>query len=545
MRENISGAVALAQGAIEAGVSFVSGYPGAPATAVFNALLEMTHPDVVRLEWTSNEKTALELAYGASLGGMRSMLCVKGVGLNIALDPLMSMNLAGCNAGLVILVGDDPGGWGSQNEQDSRALALATELPTLEPITVADAQIAMLQAFQLSERVGLPVIVRITRALALSKGESHSLGPAKERWSVKPLEFKREYMKWVVLPINVVEYHQRLHEKIGAIQATFEASNLNKLQGTGPYGVIAAGFTYQRLLDLLSGQIPPELRILGIGTLYPLPISQLAAFLQGVNYVLVLEETLPLIERAIKGIAQEIGLTLPIFGRETDHIPWSGELFSPQMAAALVRILPSLDLEVKGETSRYRPSREPLCEGCPYIPTFEALDDVINQFGGREEFIITGDPGCMVRAQRAPFYLMDVKNSLGSGIGMGAGLALSFTKEGKQKQIVALCGDSGFLHSGFSGLVDAVGLGVRLLVVILDNGTTALSGFQPHPASGLDIRGSARPRVGIAALAREAGASTVQVVNLDQGEDIRFAIENGMNSEGVAVIIARGKCAMI
>jgi indolepyruvate ferredoxin oxidoreductase alpha subunit len=246
----------------------------------------------------------------------------------------------------------------------------------------------------------------------------------------------------------------------------------------------------------------------------------------------------------VKGIAQEIGLTLPIFGRDSGHIPWSGELFSPHIAAALVRILPGLDLEVKGETSRYRPSREPLCEGCPYIPTFEALNDVISQSGGREAVIITGDPGCMVRAQSSPFYLMDVKNSLGSGIGMGAGLAMSLARKSVKKRVVALCGDSGFLHSGFSGLVDAVKLGVRMLVLILDNGTTALSGFQPHPASGVDVRGKSRHAIDLFNLAQASGASMVQVIDLDLGEDIHAAIEEGMNSEGVAVIIARGKCAL-
>jgi len=255
MSEQISGAMAIARGAIEAGVSFVSGYPGAPITAVFDAILGLTDPESVQLEWTSNEKTAIEMAYGASLGGMRSLLCVKSVGLNIALDPLMAMNLAGCNAGLVILTGDDPGGWGSQNEEDSRALALAVELPLLEPISLSQAQPIMLEAFQLSEERGLPVIVRITRALASAEEEHLSFQPAPAIPRTEPLEFKREYMRWVVLPINVVEYHQRLHEKIVAIQATFETSPLNRSRGNGRYGVIAAGFAYQKLLELFSGQV--------------------------------------------------------------------------------------------------------------------------------------------------------------------------------------------------------------------------------------------------------------------------------------------------
>lgn len=197
----ISGAYALARGAIGAGVSLVTGYPGAPATAVVNAILELTAPEEAQVEWTSNEKVAIEMAFGASVGGMRALLCVKSVGLNIALDPLMAFNLCGCNAGLVILVGDDPGSWGSQNEQDSRILALAAELPLLEPTTVSDARDTMRQAFQLSEETDLPVIVRITRALVLSKTSEVFINL---RGLTSPPPFQREFMRWVVLPINVV-----------------------------------------------------------------------------------------------------------------------------------------------------------------------------------------------------------------------------------------------------------------------------------------------------------------------------------------------------
>jgi len=188
------------------------------------------------------------------------------------------------------------------------------------------------------------------------------------------------------------------------------------------------------------------------------------------------------------------------------------------------------------------PSREPLCDGCPYIPVFDALTEVIIQLGGRDEVIVVGDPGCMVRSQLPPYKLMDVKNSLGSGIAMAAGLALSQTRSGTGKRVVALCGDSGFLHSGFGGLVDAARVGATMSVLILDNGTTALSGGQPHPASRVDTRGRPRRAVDLAGLAREAGADMVQVVDLDHGEDIRPAIEMGMSADGVTVVIARGQC---
>ena len=542
MNQPVSGAYALAQGAIEAGVSLVTGYPGAPATAVVNSILELTSPAEVQVEWTSNEKVAVEMAFGASVGGMRALLCVKSVGLNIALDPLMAFNLSGCNAGLVILVGDDPGGWGSQNEQDSRRLALAAELPLLEPTSVSDARAVVRWAFQLSEEAGLPIIVRVTRALALAGIQTSEVFRNLRGLALPPPSFRREFMRWVVLPINVVPYHHRLLKQLDDIRVRFEESRLNEIEGKGPRGVIAVGFTYQKLADLLNGTLLPELCVLRLGTFHPLPEGQVTTFLQTVESALVLEETTPLVEGAVRAIAQKVGLTLPIYGRDTGHVPRAGELFAPHIADALNRFLPSLALSTEGETERPRPSRWPLCDGCPYIPTFDALIEVMGQSGGRDEFIVVGDPGCMVRAQLPPYELMDVKNSLGSSIGMAAGVSLSQSKCGVGKRVVALCGDSSFLHSGFNGLMDAAQVGAVMLVLILDNSTTALSGGQPHPASWMDARGRPRRAVSLAALAREAGAGLVRVVDLDSGDDVRAAIETGLNFDGIAVVIARGRC---
>jgi indolepyruvate ferredoxin oxidoreductase alpha subunit len=539
MDQPITGAHALAQGAIEAGVSLVTGYPGAPATAVFDGIAALTSPDEVQVEWTGNEKVAIEMAFGASVGGMRALLCVKGVGLNIALDPLMAYNLSGCNAGFVILIGDDPGSWGSQNEQDSRTLALASELPLLEPTTVADARAAMRQAFQLSEELGLPVLVRVTRALVLA--ESQTLEVLQDFQCLTPPTFQREFMRWVVLPINVVELHRQLLQRMDQVRARFEGSPFNGVEGTGSLGVIAAGFSFQKLLDVLGGTVPPQLRILRLGMFHPSPKELVTSFLQSIESALVLEETLPLVEQAARAAAQAKGLTLPIYGRDTGHVGREGELFGPHIGAALNALLPELALPTEGETGRPRPSRQPLCDGCPYIPTFDALVEVMDQMGGRDQFIVVGDPGCMVRSQMEPYKLMDVKHSLGSSIGMAAGVALSQARAEARKRVVTLVGDSGFLHSGINGLVDAARVGAPMLVLMLDNGTTALSGGQPHPASLVDARGRLQPTVNLAALASEAGA-TVRVVDLDQGGDIRTAIEAGMDFDGVAVVIARGQC---
>jgi indolepyruvate ferredoxin oxidoreductase alpha subunit len=542
MTKKVSGAYALAAGAIEAGVSLVTGYPGAPTTAVVEHILKLTSSEQVQVEWTSNEKVALETAFGASLVGKRSLVCMKSVGLNIALDPLMVFNLSGCNAGLIILVGDDPGGWGSQNEQDSRALALAAEVPLLEPTTASDAWGVMREAFRLSEEMCLPILVRFIRALSIAETDIKNLERHEDFQSPRQLFYQRDPSSWVVLPISVVSRHLELRRRMDIVRSRFEVSPFNKMEGDGSYGVMAAGFAYSKLMKTLAYKLPRELGILRLTTFNPLPQDLIHAFLQGKEMVLILEESAPLLERAVRGIAQGAEIQLSIYGRESGHVNWAGELFSPQIADALNRFQPGLDLSTEGEDSRPRPSREPLCEGCPYIPVFEALNEVIAELGGRDEFVVVGDPGCMVRGQLRPYEIMDVKHSLGSSVGIASGIARGLQKSGEKKRVIALCGDSGFLHSGLAGLIDAARMKVPLLVMILDNGLTALSGGQPHPGSIVDARGDPQRAVDLVGMVRTAGVGEVWVVDLDHGDDIRPAIERGMAYRGTGVVVVRGRC---
>lgn len=540
MTEQLSGAEHLARGAIDAGVSLVTGYPGSPATSVVNAILNLTTTHEVQVEWTSNEKVALEIAFGASLADSRSLLAVKGVGLNIALDHLMAINLSGCHAGLVILVGDDPGGWGSQNEQDSRLLAIASQLPLLEPTSPQNAYSLIQKAFQLSETLELPVILRIIRAIVLAQGEAPTQKPQAKRPHRQP--FEREPNRWVVLPINVVPLHERLLKRLNLVQEQFASPEWNKIEGNGRKGILAAGFCSQKLLQTM-GDIPlAKTSLFHLSTIHPLPEQYLLTFLQRVTSILVLEESAPLVERALRDLAQREKHTLPILGRDSGHLPRTGELLPRQIATALQRYLPEISLPPIPKTERHMPSREPLCADCPYIPAFKGLLKVMEEHGGRDRFFIVGDPGCMVRGQLPPFELLDVKNSLGSSIGMATGMACRLKAQGSQQQVIALSGDSGWLHSGIHGLLEAVRMGVKLLVVILDNGTTALSGGQPHPATSLDSRGQPRLSVDLTQLIRALQPDLLEVVNLDEGEDIRPALRRGIAHQGVAVVLSRGRC---
>ena len=537
--KTITGADALAHGVMGAGVSLVTGYAGAPATAVVHSLLKHTTEDSLRIEWTTNEKVAVEMAFGASAAGARSVLCVKSVGLNIALDPLMAMNLTGCNAGFVILLGDDPGGWGSQNEQDTRSLALAAKLPVLEPLCVPDGRNAVLEAFHLSEYWSLPVIVRFTSPFVAAKATKTWGDGIPPNWAPSG---QKPFKRHVVLPVDVVPFHDRLHQKLKRIETRFEESPLNDERGGGENGIIAAGFAFSKMMDVLGPSLPEELRVFGLGTSFPMPAGRVNAFLKKVKKVLVLEETDPLVERRVRSLAQEQGLSLPVFGRDTSHLPWAGELFGPHVAAALNHFCPGLRIPEDGERTRAMISRESLCDGCPYIPVFDILLESLSAMGGRNRAVIVGEPGCMVRGQLPPYDLLDVKTSLGSSIGMGIGIALTLAKHHQNKRVVALCGDSSFLHSDMNALLDAARFGVSLLVLILDNGTTALSGGQPHPACPRDARGKPRPAVDMAALARASGVRTVETIGVHSRDHLKAAIEAGLKAEGVSVIVASGPC---
>ncbi len=533
--EEITGSQALAYGALGAAVDYVTGYPGSPATSVVEALLDLAG-DRARIEWAINEKAAFDAAFGASLAGFRSLLCLKSVGLNVALDSLMVSNLAGGSGGFVILVGDDPGGWGSQNEEDSRPLVAAAEVPLLEPTCVQDAQQVMEHAFHLSERVQLPVAVRMTRALAVARAPAtpDSLPEHDPRQG----SFQRQGDRYNVLPIHVVDRHRELHAALEGVQALFEGSTLNRREGHGKAGVIAAGFAHEKVRGVLARSGHPPLSLLSLGTLHPLPEQQVADYLRSVGAALVLEETAPYLETQVQALAQRAGLTLPVYGRLSGHVPWAGELFEREIAAALTVLLPDWPWPPFEAGSRAMPSRRPLCEDCPYIPTVESLLAVVERQGGRDAFVITGETGCMVRAQLPPFELLDVKYGMGSSIGLAAGLA----RTGLRQKVVALSGDSALLHSGLAELIDAAQAGIGLLVVVLANETTALSGGQPHPGTAHDAQGQPRRPVDLPRLIEAAGADMVRVVDPEDREATEAAFEAGLASTKLAVVIASRAC---
>ncbi|MBN1401967.1 MAG: hypothetical protein JXA74_14090, partial [Anaerolineae bacterium] len=383
----VRGDRALAHGALAAGVQVVTGYPGSPATGVFDGLIELTAPGELDIHWSPNEKVAMEVAFGASLAGARALVVLKSVGLNIALDPLATLSLSGSHAGLVILLGDDPGGWSSQNEQDSRWLARVAMVPIVEPTSVESAARLMSQAFAWSESLGAPVIVRITRAMSLASGRMEA------PWKL-PASRKRFYRKrnrWIVLPYLVVQRHEMVNAHLRELQGALEASPYDVGTGQGRLGVIASGFTHGKLLRTLgdgADAFRQRARILALTSSWPLPEKALADWMQDLERVLILEEGGPFVEDQIRALAQRAGLTVELLGQASRTTPEAGELSEKQIAAALVALDPTYKPGELPEESRAMPSTVPLCQDCPYLPAIEALVEAMERHGGRQRYIV-------------------------------------------------------------------------------------------------------------------------------------------------------------
>jgi indolepyruvate ferredoxin oxidoreductase alpha subunit len=535
----LTGAQALAYGAIEADVRVVTGHPGSPCTEVLENILRLSEGEANRhIEWSSNEKVAFEIALGTSIGGDRALLCLKSVGMNIAIDPIMTANLTGVNGGLVILLGDDPGAVLSQNEQDTRLLADFLELPLMEPSSPQEGKEMLLAAFDISEEFQTAVIVRFIRSF------SKSMGPVKladKRISREPKGFIRGRNRWVSTTFNVFENHRKLHDKLERLKGRFASSPFNRVIGTGDQHIIAAGFAYNKLKELLGSEISGsgKLSVLKLGTIYPPPEEVMVNFLRGAKAVLVLEDNEPYIEDKVKTIAHDAQIDVEVMGKGSGHAPREGELRGEDIARALSdlgiieRAMARVSSEEGGD--RFETQRS-FCEGCPYRPTFQALAQVIEELG--EETAIIAEPGCAVRLNAPPFEMLDIKHSMGSAIGIASGLAWSRANV----KPIAVCGDSSFFHTGVNGLMNLVANRVNIFILVLENSVAAMSGYQPHPGTGWNLKGRETPSVDIAEIARACRVPFVVVLDPDDAEGMRSAFRKGLSSDELSVVIVRKPC---
>lgn len=534
MKRLLSGNEALAWGAYHAGARVAAAYPGTPSTEILETIARF---DDIYAEWSTNEKVAFEVAMGASYSGVRAVVSMKHVGLNVAADPFMAASITGVSGGMVLVCADDPGTHSSQSEQDTRHYARLARVPVLEPADSQEAYDMMAHAFDISERFDTPVIVRTTTRISHSKSVV-DVARARPGASGKPA-FPRNVAKYVMLPVNARGRHPIIEERLVQLAAFAEATDLTGLEpGDSSLGIVTSGVAYQ-----YTREVFPQASVLKLGMTYPLPAGLIRRFAGSVDRLLVVEELDPFLQESI------LAMGIPAEGKE--FVPRVGELSPDSVTAAAVAagLIDGPDGPEETAAIAALPKRPPLlCPGCPHTGMFFVLAGMgrrlkpPGQAAGDEKpgLTITGDIGCYTLATYPPLNAMDTTACMGASIGQ----ALGMEKAGLEGDIVAVIGDSTFLHSGVTPLIDAVYNQGSITVVILDNATTAMTGHQDHPGTGISAQGQETVRVDLEGLVRGAGVRDVHVVDAFDVKGLRTAARSALASKEVSVIIARGPCAV-
>lgn len=509
MKKLMLGNEAVARGAYEAGVRVVSSYPGTPSTEITEFCA--AYPEI-DCEWAPNEKVAVETAFGAAMTGARAMSCMKHVGVNVAADPLYTAAYTGVNAGMVIVAADDPYMHSSQNEQDSRMIARAAHIPMLEPADSQECHDYIQRAFELSERYDTPVFLRLTTRLA------HQRSPVEmgERAELPVREYKKDFMKYVMMPGMARKRHLVVEAREQRMEDEAASLGLNRVEMRGTaLGVVCAGVVYQYVREAL-----PEASILKLGLSYPMDRAAVRDFAARVDKLVVIEEMEGIFEQEIA--AMGIAVTGKCYtGRQ-------GEL-------SVQRIREAFGAD-KAPQEPVLPARPPvLCPGCPHRATFFA----IKKLG----LTVFGDIGCYTLCALPPIESMDATLCMGASIGMAIGAEKAHGRDFSRRS-VAVLGDSTFIHSGITGLINAVYDRSNINVIILDNRITGMTGHQQNPATGFDIHGNPAPQLNLEAVCEAVGAH-VRVVNPMQMKDMEQALREETQRDGVSVIIARYPCALL
>lgn len=514
MKRLMLGNEAIARGAFEASVRVVTAYPGTPSTEITEYAAE--YPEM-NTEWSVNEKVALEIGIGASIAGARSMVAMKHVGLNVAMDPLLSVSYPGVNAGLVVVVADDPGQHSSQNEQDTRYFGIAGKIPVLEPSDSQECKDIMLAAFELSEQFDTVVIVRLTTRIA----HSMSLVQTGERLEIPLRDYDTRRGKYIVAPAYAKKRRVIAEQRLMDLESFSENTPLNRVEMRDTrLGIVTSGISYQYVRE-----VAPNLSVFKLGMSYPLPRKRLLAFAAACDEIRVVEELEPIFEEKLASFG------LVVAGK--DRIPVIGEL-SPEIVRQALDLGTPAPLDVSNLGSL--PVRPPvLCPGCHHRGPFF----VLRKLG----LHVAGDIGCYTLAAFPPLEAMDTCICMGASIGMAFGFEKA---RGRQfaKKTVAVIGDSTFWHSGVTGLLDVVYNRGITTVIILDNSTTAMTGHQSNPSSGDSLSSTEPPQLDFVALARSLGIQSVREVDAYNLEELESVISEEVARESPSVIVTRRACLL-
>jgi indolepyruvate ferredoxin oxidoreductase, alpha subunit len=524
---------AIVRGALEAGVNFVSCYPGTPSSEVPDTFFRLNDAGQYQFEYSTNEKVALEVGIGATLAGALTLVTMKHVGVNVAADPLMSVAYFGAPGGLVLLSADDPGCHSSQNEQDNRYYARLAGLPSLEPSSAQEMKDMTRAALELSRHFEQPVMLRTTTRVNHQRGEV-VLGPIAQTALQKP--FVSDPRRFVIVPAVARARHKTLLRKLEDIRELVENSPFNTVSGQGEIGCIASGVSRAYLRDALDELgLLGNIQLLELGFSYPLPERMIGDFLRRLTRVIIVEEGEPVLETEVRSLAQRLGLSVVIHGKG-DHLPRHDEYSSLLLKNALCSIL-----EHKTKQTRPCPAPEGLpmrppnmCPGCPHRAVFYTVRKI---FG--DDAFYASDIGCYTLGVLPPLSAADTCVCMGASISTGSGLAKI-----SGKTVVAYIGDSTFFHSGITGLVNAVFNNHDLLVIILDNKTTAMTGQQPHPGVEHTAKGANPARIDIAGMVKACGVKHLRIQNPLNLRAMGEALEELKGLPGVRVLIAEEPCPL-
>ena len=514
MKKLMLGNEAVARGAFEAGVTVATAYPGTPSTEITENIAK--YEDVYS-EWSPNEKVALEVAIGASVAGARAICSMKHVGLNVAADPLFPVSYTGVNGGLVIMVADDPGMHSSQNEQDSRLYAKSSKVPMLEPSDSQECKDFVKEAFEISEKFDCPVIVRLTTRIA----HSQSVVELGERVEYKLKEYKKDFNKYVMMPGMARKRHVEVEKRMAALKEYADATGLNRIEwGSKDVGVVTSGIAYQYAKEAFGG-----VSYLKLGMVYPLPEKLISEFAKQVKTLYVIEELEPFIEEQIRSMGIEVKgkELLPAIGE------YSVRLIKEKILGEKPRNFTPLEDNI--------PVRPPvMCPGCPHRGVYYVLKKL--------KLTVTGDIGCYTLGALPPTESMDTCVCMGASVGMALGMEKARGKD-FAKKTVAVIGDSTFVHSGITGLIDVVYNKGNSTVIILDNSITGMTGHQHNPTTGYTIKGEPTKQVDLVKLANAIGIDRVRVADPFDIKEFEKIVKEEVQAEEPSLIISQRPCALL
>lgn len=535
-KELLMGNQAMALGAIHAGVQVVTGYPGTPSTEVLETIASK-EIEGLYVEWSVNEKVALEVAAGAAMAGKRTLVTMKQVGLNVASDPLMCLSYIGVKGGMVVLVADDPGPISSQTEQDTRHFAMYSKLPIFDPSSVEEAYEMMKDAYEYSEKYETPVIIRPTTRIC------HANGTLETEHEIKTIEtdgFKKD-SKWVIFPKLSYQAHLKIEERNPIIGDDFSNYRFNTIEGSGKLGIVSSGVNYgytKEALSLLDAK-GDHYKILKIATPHPFPEKLALEFLNEVNEVIVIEELDPVIEKELVFLCGKHHIKLDIRGKMTRDVQRAGENSAESVAEVLSKYL-GIDYEkpdLHTDTPEL-PVRPPvLCAGCPHRSSFYAVKQAMRG----KKAVFAGDIGCYTLGNAKPLEMVDTCLCMGAGVTNTQGI-----QRAEPDTInFAFIGDSTFFHSGITGVINAVYNQTNIVLVVLDNSTTAMTGNQPHPGTGQNMMGHITEKVSIPKILEAVGVKDIQRVNPFNLDEAVEAVKHAANVDGVSAIIYEAPCINI